>query len=230
MKPFLIVLGLVMTLVSPWTARAEMPQTDVDLLAQLDTHTTPQKLLALDRYYALHVSELDVQMKIEIRTGAFFALRGATESGDAAAISQAQLALDGAGATVKTVQAENLKLRNQLSDLTGIDFDASLVMAPDAPSATKAVPAGVANDLVTAHAQAWTAIQAARRAWKNARLDLLDVQERYNQGEKVPIGSALRAITKAEIGMALAAGAYRLVEAKIAASLGVSMRDALNDL
>lgn len=219
MKQVLIFLGLVMTLAAPWTARAEMPQTDVDLLAQLDTHTTPQKLQALEGYYALHVSELDVQMKIELRTGAFFALRGATESGDAAAISQAQLALDGAGATVETVQAENLKLRNQLSDLTGIDFDASLVMAPDAPDAAKDVPAEVASDVVK-----------ARNAWKNARLDLLDVQERYNQGEKVSIGDAMRAITKAEIGMARAAGSYRLAVAKIAVSRNVSMRDALNDL
>ena len=219
MKQVLIVLGLVMTLAAPWTARAEMPQTDVDLLAQLDTHTTPLKLKALEGYYALHVSELDVQMKIELRTGAFFALRGATESGDAAAISQAQLALDGAGATVKTVQAENLKLRNQLSDLTGIDFDASLVMAPAAPDAFKDVPVDVASDVVT-----------ARSAWKKARLKLLDVQERYNQGEKVSIGNAMRAITKAEISMARAAGSYRLAVAKIAASRDVSMRDALNDL
>ena len=72
MKQLFIVLALVVTLASPLTVRAEMPQTDVDLLSQMETHTPAQKLQALDAYYALHVSELDVQMKIEIRTGAFF--------------------------------------------------------------------------------------------------------------------------------------------------------------
>lgn len=219
MKTFLFVLGLLMALASPWAARAEMPQTDVDLLAQLDTHTAAQKLQALDAYYALHVSELDVQIKVEIRAGAFIGVRNANESGDARAIAQAQSALDAAVATVATVKAENLKLRNQLSDLTGIDFDGSLVMAPDAPDAAKGVPAEVASDVVK-----------ARTAWKNARLDLLDMQERYNQGEKVSIGDAMRAITKAEISMARAAGIYRLAVAKIAASRNVSIRDALNDL
>ena len=219
MKQVLIALGLAFVLAAPLSARAEMPQTDVEFLAQIDTLTTPQKLQALQVYYDLHVSELDVQMKIELRTGSFFGLRRATNSGDAGAISQAQKNLDAAGATVDLVKAHNAKLRHQLSELTNIDFDASLVMAPDALDTAKDVPAHVADDLAK-----------ARVAWKAARLDLLDVQERYNQGEKVAIGNALRAITKAEIGMAKAAGSYRLAVAKIAASRNVSIRDALNDL
>lgn len=232
MKQLLIAVSLAMMLAAPLVtvkaARADMPQTDVDMLAQLDAQTAPQKLKALEQYYALHVSELDVQMKIEVRTGAFFA-HGRSKGG-AAVIAKAKRTLDAAAAEVDAAKAQNVKLRQHLSDLTGIDFDDSLVMAPEAPDGLPPLASGVAPDLAKARAQAWADVVSARTTWKNARLNLLDVQDRYNQGEKVSVGNAMRAITKAEIRMAQTAGAYRLIEASIAASLGQPIQGALNAL
>lgn len=228
MKLSLIALTLVMMLAAPQVAHAAMPQTDVDMLAQLDAQTAPQKLKALEQYYALHVSELDVQMKIEVRTGAFFA-HGRSKGGPDVK-AQAKRTLDAAAAEVDVAKAQNVKLRHDLSDLTGIDFDDSLVMAPDAPDGLPPLASGVADDLVKARAQAWADVVSARATWKDARLNLLDVQDRYNQGEKVSVGDAMRAITKAEISMAQTAGAYRLVEANIAVSLGQPIQGALNAL
>jgi len=224
-KQTLTALCVSLALATPLAARADMPQTDVALLAQMDGQSVPKQLLALEHYYALHVSELDVQMKIEVRTGAFFALKRAKDSGDAATSSQAQKAFDDAAAAVKVASAHNRQLRQRLFDDTDIDFADSLVMAPDAPNTF--APAGDASaDLVGA----WENVQAARAVWSEARLNLLDVQDRYNNGEKVSVGDAMRAITKAEVSLARAAGAFRLARASIAASRGTPIGDVLNGL
>lgn len=218
-KQTLTVVCLSLALATPLAARAEMPQTDVALLAQMDGQSVDKQLSALELYYDLHVSELDVQMKIEVRTGAFFALKRAKGNSDAA-----QKAFDDAAAAVKAASEHNRQLRQRLFDDTAIDFAEALVMAPEAPDAFQ--PAGNASAALVA---AWEQVQAARVVWGEARLNLLDVQERYNTGEKVSVGDAMRAITKAEVSLAQAAGAFRLAQAKTAVSQGTPLSSVLGE-
>ena len=77
---------------------------------------------------------------------------------------------------------------------------------------------------------AWGKLKKAEVALQEERLTLLDAQQRYSEGKKVPIGDHLRAMTMAELEYMNAIAAYRLAEAEIAAEAGKSIKDALSGL
>lgn len=212
-------------------ARADMPQTDADLVAQMDGATADKVIAALEVYYDLHVSELVVQNMNEQRTGAMFALQRATAGGKSKQelAKLQQRSKEVAAERTRKIE-ENQNLRVKLESLSGIGFLNPLVMAPDAPMAMKAAPSGTSADLVQAQKDAWAVLEKAQAAWQEERLILLDAQQRYDETRDVPIGDHLRAMTRAEIALAEAVGACRLIEAKIAAAGGQSIADVLSAL
>jgi len=212
-------------------ALADMAQTDIALVQQMGEASNDKKLQALSVYYDLHVSELIVQNMNERRTGAMFAVqraKAANKAPSAVAMleKKAQEVMAERAAKVK----ENQQLRVVLGEVSGLDFSAPLVMAPDAPLDMPTASSSVPADLVAAQKQAWTALLAAQNAWREERLTLLDAQQRYDETRDVPIGDHLRAMTKAETVYAKAIGACRLIEAKIAVATGKSLLEALSAL
>lgn len=212
-------------------ALADMAQTDVALVQQMGEASNEKKLQALEIYYNLHVSELVVQNMNERRTGAMFAVQRAKTANQAPSVvasldQKAQEVMAERAAKVK----ENQQLRITLGKISGLDFSAPLVMAPDAPLEMPTAPSNVPADLAAAQKQAWTALLVAQNAWREERLTLLDAQQRYDETRDVPIGDHLRAMTKAETAYAKAIGACRLIEAKIAVATGKPLLEALSAL
>ena len=209
-------------------ARAEMPQTDADLVKQMDGQASDKVLEALGHYYDLHVSELTVQNMNEQRTGAMFAVQRAKANGATAAkLAQLEQKSKDVSAKRNAEIERNQALRLKLEQISGIEFAETLVMAPDTPMDKPTAPANAPADLVTAQSESWTALQTALAAWREERLILLDAQQRYDETRDVPIGDHLRAMTRAEIALAKAVGDCRIVEAKIAAATGKSVSEML---
>lgn len=233
MTAFKKILGsaLVLAALSLWApheARAEMPQTDVDLIAQMDGPSSDEILEALAVFYALHVSDLDVQLKHEENTGAFFAVRRATNSG-----GDVMAAEDHARATRMawdSAREDNVALRQELSIITGIEFPDTFSMAPDAPMDKPAAASGAPEDLLSARDAAWARVVETRDVWAETRMTLLEAQERYDAHRDVAIGDAMRAMTRAEVEATRAAADFRLIEAKIAAATGNDIAATLDGL
>lgn len=212
-------------------AHAEMPQTDVDLVKQMEGADSSKILQALSIYYDLHVSELTVQNMNEQRTGAMFAMMRARGSGaNAGKLANLEKKSQLVAAKRKAQIKANRDLRIKLEEVSGIEFLDNLVMAPDAPMAQPSVPAGAPDDLVAAQSQAWKEFEVSHAAWQEERLILLDAQQRYDETRDVPIGDHLRAMTRAEIAYAKAIGACRLIAAKIAVATGQPLAEALGSL
>jgi len=223
--------GAVLAATVAFDALADMAQTDVALVQQMAEASNEKKLQALEIYYDLHVSELVVQNMNERRTGAMFAVQRAKAANKPQSViakldQKAQEVMAERAAKVK----ENQQLRVALGEISGLDFSAPLVMAPDAPLDMPKASSSVPADLVAAQKQAWTALLAAQNAWREERLTLLDAQQRYDETRDVPIGDHLRAMTKAETAYAQAIGACRLIEAKIAVATGKSLIEVLSAL
>lgn len=210
--------------------RAEMPQTDVELISQMNGADSDKVLLALEVFYELHASELVVQYADEEMTGAFFAVSRAQRNNAAAdKVAELQQAQSDKRSERDALVKVNQALRVRLEELSGIEFLDNLMVTPDAPLDAP-VNSGAPADLAKARASAWTTLETAQKAWENERLVLLDAQQRYYEGQKVPIGKHLRAMTAAELSFTKAVSAYRLLEAKIAATTGKSIKDALAGL
>jgi len=212
-------------------AHAEMAQTDVALMQQMDAASNDKKLQALEVYYDLHVSDLVVQNMNERRTGAMFAVQRAKAANKAQNViakldKKAQAVMSERAAKVE----QNRALRVRLEEISGLDFSEPLVMAPDAPMDMPMASSAVAPDLAAAQKQAWAALLVAQDAWREERLILLDAQQRYDETRDVPIGDHLRAMTKAETAYAKAIGACRLIEARIAVATGKPLVDVLGAL
>lgn len=213
---------------SSQSAWAQMPQTDVDLIAQMEDASTDDVLEALAVFYDLHVSDLDVQLKHEENTGAFFGIRNAQrDGGDVKAAEtharDTRRAWDG-------VREQNVALRQELNMITGIDFPDSFAMAPDAPFEKPAAPEGAPADLKAERNAAWARVVETRDAWAETRMKLLEAQDRYDEHRDVAIGDAMRDMTRAEIAAVRAAADFRLIEAKIAAATGGDIAQVLSDL
>lgn len=211
-------------------AWAEMPQTDVELLLQLGATDAAKALDALAVYYDLHVSEIVVQVNREQNTSVFLAARRAEEAGDKAEAERQNKLFQNTKAALDDARAANLKLRQELGLMTGLSFDTDLHMAPDAPDELPDAPAGAPADLLAKREAAWIKVEQARKILNEARLTLLDVQDKYNQTRKGPIGEAMGAVTEGELAVAKAIAEYRLVEARIAAALGKPLGEALGGL
>lgn len=224
-KGALVALGVVVALASP--ALAQMPQTDTSLVKLLSGQSQDKVLTALEVYYDLHVSELDVQVHNELRTGAFFAVRRVQKAG-ADAVATAEKNLKKAGAALNAIKEKNRALRARLLELTGIDFADSLVMTPDVPDELPAAASAAPAGLLSARGGAWGQVEKARATLRDVRLQLLEDQERYDKTRDVSIGNSMRAMTRAEIAMARAACDLRLNEAKIAAATGNSIAEVLD--
>ncbi|MBL4613597.1 MAG: hypothetical protein JKY27_01810 [Magnetovibrio sp.] len=213
-------------------ARAEMPQTDVDLISQMTGADNDKVLQALGMFYDLHASELAVQYADEQLTGAFFAVTRAQRNNAAAQkIAELQQAQKDKSAQRAALTQQNQTLRVRLEELSGVEFLDNLMVTPEAPlNAPAATASGVASDLAKARSEAWTVLETAQKALQEERLVLLDAQQRYSEGQKVPIGNHLRAMTAAELNFTKAVSAYRLLEAKIATTTGKSIKDVLAGL
>ncbi|OEJ67988.1 hypothetical protein [Magnetovibrio blakemorei] len=212
-------------------AHAQAPQTDVALVSQMKDAPAAQKLEALALYYDLHVSELMVQNMNELRTGALFAKQEVIASGgDAAQLAAVDLSTQKVLAEHAVRLEENVSLRTKLGALSGLELDDPLVMPPDAPLQAMSPPQGTPADLVQALGTAWTALEAAKTAWQDERLILLDAQQRYDDTRDVAIGDHMRAMTVAEAAYTKAIGAYRLIVAKIAVNAGQDLGEVLGAL
>jgi len=221
--------GLILSTVQD--ARAEMPQTDVALVQLMGAAPATKTVEALGLYYDLHVSELVVQSMNEQRTGAMFAIKRAKDDNQPQDVIAA---LEQQANVVVSERAEkvqhNQSLRMMLGKITGINFSEPLVMVPDAPQTMPSAAAHAPADLVATQQAAWAALQVAQQAWTQERLTLLEAQQRYDVSRDVPIGDHMRAMTVAETAYAQAIGACRLIEAKIAAALGLPLAEVLGAL
>ncbi|MCK4939909.1 MAG: hypothetical protein KAR80_06395 [Rhodospirillaceae bacterium] len=203
-----------------FSAMAEMPETDVDFINQM-SGPDAEKINALELYYNLHVSELEVQMITEQNTGAFLGGRRAEREGNA---SEAKRLLkmyeDTKSAKIKK-DDENRQIREKLSEVSKIEFPSSLVMAPEPPERMPTIAANAPEDLKAAASKAWQDAEVAKKSWKIARMNLLEGQEKYNNKIKgVRIGDLMRSVTAAEIELARTAGELRLIVARIAIASG----------
>ena len=221
-------LSLALITGAPLAANAQMPQTDAELIAQMTDASNDDILEALALFYDLHVSELDVQLKHEENTGAFFGIRNAQRSGGDVLHAE-QRARDTRKAW-DSAREGNVALRQELNMITGVDFPDSMTMAPDAPFEKPPVAERAPADLVAEREAAWAEVVKTRDAWAETRMNLLEVQERYDQHRDVAIGNAMRAMTRAEIAAVRAAADFRLVEAKIAAASGGDIAETLGGL
>lgn len=217
-------------LVSASPAWAETPQTDTALIEQLVSQPADAVLTALERYYDLHVSELEVQLMRELNTGAFLSARRATGDGDTAEAKRQTDIFESTKEALAVARQNNQDLRQDLAGKTAISFADDLVMAPDVPGALPAAIAGTPAPMADARVVAWAAIEQARAHLHEVRLQLLEDQERYDKTRKVKIGDSMRAVTKAEVAMARAACDFRLVEARIAVALGKPLGGVLGGL
>lgn len=221
-------MALALMFSTPHMVRAETPHTDVQLIERMDGASSDTLIEALAVYYDLHVSELIVQIMNEQRTGAMFAVQRA-KADNASADKLAMLEQKSKDVAAKrTAEIEsNQSLRIQLEKISGIEFLAPLVMAPDTPMDK---PVKASGELGVAQMEAWKALETAKAAWQEERLILLDAQQRYDETRDVPIGDHLRAMTLAEIALAKAVGKCRLIEAKIAAASGKNIAEMLGAL
>ncbi|MEG3617467.1 hypothetical protein V5T82_03270 [Magnetovibrio sp. PR-2] len=224
----LALIGIALTF-SSLPAHAETPQTDAAFVEMMKDAPAEKVLEALDLYYQLHVSELNLQYMNERRTGAFFAMRRAQQKG-AGAVAKAEKHQKAVVAKREQVVEDNKSLRLKLEAVSGVEFLDDLVMIPDAPLAKPQAPVGAPADLIKAQAASWDALQAAQTKWQDERLILLDAQQRYDETRDVPIGDHLRAMTAAEMAYAKAVGECRLIEAKIAIATGKPIPSALSGL
>ncbi|MCK5165780.1 MAG: hypothetical protein KAQ66_00630, partial [Rhodospirillaceae bacterium] len=158
-------------------AIAEMPQTDVDFINQMGGSDT-EKLSALEIYYDLHVSELEVQMVIEQNTGAFLGGRRAEREGDATEAKRLLKMYEDTKAGKEKKSEENRQIRNKLGEVSKIEFAESLVMAPEAPKTILAISSYAPENMKADVANAWANVQAAKKSWKTARMNLLEGQEK----------------------------------------------------
>lgn len=210
-------------------AWAQMPQTDVQLVEAVQGQGSDKALSALEAYYDLHVSEVDVQLTREHNTGAFLAARRAESEGDTAEAARQMEVFEGTKAALADARSLNSSLRQKLAAMVGVDFADDLIMAPDAPF-EKPVYSDVSAELATALDDAWANVERARENLKDVRLSLLETQERYDIHRDVSIGDAMRAMTKAEVDMTRAACDLRMAVAKIAASAKQPIGGALSNL
>ena len=211
-------------------AIAEMPQTDVDFINQMGGSDT-EKLSALEIYYNLHVSELEVQMVIEQNTGAFLGGRRAEREGDATEAKRLLKMYEDTKAAKEKKNEENRQIRNKLGEVSKIEFAESLVMAPEAPKTILAISSYAPENMKSDVANAWANVQAAKKSWKTARMNLLEGQEKYSARVKgIRIGDLMRSVTAAEILLARAAGDIRLVIARIAVATSQPLAKTLSDL
>ena len=215
--------------IGTFDAQAETPQTDAAFVEMMKDVPAEKVMEALELYYQLHVSELNLQYMNEQRTGAFFAMRRAQQKG-AGAIAKAEKRQKRVAAEREEVVEGNQALRIKLEAVSGVEFLDDLVMIPDAPMTKPAAPVGAPADLIKAQTESWDALQAAQAKWQDERLVLLDAQERYDADRSVPIGDHLRAMTAAEMAYAKAVGECRLIEAKIAIATGKPIASALSGL
>ena len=220
--------SITVTFASP--AWAEMPQTDVALVEQLSAKSPEDVLKALEVYYTLHVSEIDVQLTTEQNTGAFFAARRAEADGDKAEVERQMAAFEGTKAALAAAKKVNQGLRQKLAAMTAISFGDDLHMAPEAPDTLPAAPAGAPTALLAARTDAWQRVESARKTWGEMRLKLLEDQEQYDKTRTVKIGDSMRAMTKAEVALARAACDFRLLEARIAIATGKPLVSVLGGL
>ncbi len=211
-------------------ALAEMPQTDVDFVNQMGG-SDAEKLGALEIYYNLHVSELEVQIITEQNTGAFLGGRRAEREGDAAEAKRLLKMYEDTKAAKEKKIEENRHIRIKLSEVSKIEFAESFVMAPEAPETILAISSSAPENMKADVANAWTNVQAAKKSWKTARMNLLEGQEKYSARVKgIRIGDLMRSVTAAEILLARAASDMRLVIARIAVAGGKPLAKTLSDL
>ncbi|MBF0249447.1 MAG: hypothetical protein HQL35_02335 [Alphaproteobacteria bacterium] len=212
-------------------AQAQSPKTDAEL-ARAMSGAAPQSVLdALTVYYALHASELEVQHMDERRTGSMFAIMNAREAGsNPDVMAELENQAMAVAAERDGVIGENQQLRAKLKAMTGIPFADALAVAPEAPETFPDAPAGTPPALSAERDAAWAALQTAKAAWGEERLNLLDAQDRYDADRTVPIGDFMRAMTAAEVALARAAGQVRLIEAKIAIAAGGDLAATLDGL
>jgi len=212
-------------------ARAEMPQTDVQLIQQMGQADGEKILQTLSVFYDLHASELEVQYANEQLTGSFFDVQRATEDGASAdEIAKLQKIQNDKRDQWDALVKQNQNLRKQLESLSGVEFLDNLMVTPDAPMNAPGTTVGVSSELVKERGNAYAEMQAADAALAQERLVLLDAQERFYAGQNVPIGDHLRAMTAAELAFTRAVSAYRLLEAKIAVATGASVAEVLGGL
>jgi len=211
-------------------ALAEMPQTDVDFINQMGGNDE-DKIAALEKYYNLHVSELEVQLITEQNTGAFLGARRAEREGDAVEVKRLNDMFESTKASKEKMVEENRQIRKNLGEISKIEFSSSLVMAPEVPQEMPSIPAGADDALKERLASVWEDVLLAKKNLKYARLDLLEGQEKYNNGIKdIRIGDLMRAVTTAEIAIARSAGDLRLVIVRMAVASGQPLADALSGL
>ncbi|MCK5545978.1 MAG: hypothetical protein KAI27_01305 [Rhodospirillaceae bacterium] len=211
-------------------ALGEMPQTDVDFINQI-SGTDAEKINALEIYYDLHVSELEVQMITEQNTGAFLGGRRAEREGDAVEAKRLLKMYEDTKAAKEKEANKNRQIRKKLSSIYKIEFAESLVMAPEAPETISAISSVAPKNMKTDVAKAWANVQAAKKSWKIARINLLEGQEKYSARVKgVRIGDLMRSVTAAEILLARAAGDMRLVVARIAIATSQPLAKTLSGL
>lgn len=211
-------------------AFAQMPQTDIAFIAQMKG-TDADKLDALAVYYDLHISDLVVQLLAEQSTGAFLGARWAERDGKVAEQKRLTKMYDAARIELDKERQINRDIRSELSQMSGIEFPTDLVMAPHAPEMLTPAPSGAPEDLINSRNKAWKQVELASAAWTAARMQLLTDQEDYNMGKKgVRIGDSMRSVTRAEIDIARAAGAFRMIEARIAVAIGKPLAAVLGAL
>ena len=211
-------------------ALGEMPQTDVDFINQI-SGTDAEKINALEIYYDLHVSELEVQMITEQNTGAFLGGRRAEREGDAVEAKRLLKMYENTKAAKEKEANKNRQIRKKLSSIYKIEFAESLVMAPEAPETISAISSYAPKNMKADVAKAWANVQAAKKSWKIARINLLEGQEKYSARVKgVRIGDLMRSVTAAEILLARAAGDMRLVVARIAIATSQPLAKTLSGL
>jgi len=211
-------------------ALGEMPQTDVDFVNQMEG-SDADKIIALEEYYNLHVSELEVQLITEQNTGAFLGARRAEREGNKTEAKRLNDMFESTKASKAKIAEENRNIRNRLSDISKIEFSSNLVMAPEAPETLPSVPDGASENLKEKLLSSWHDMILARKNLNSARLDLLEGQEKYNNGVKnIRIGDLMRAVTMAEIAIARSAGDLRLIVARVAVASGQPLADALSGL
>lgn len=225
LKTAFIACGVVLAAAFP--AWAETPQTDVAFIEQLSAKPADEVLKALELYYELHVSEIKTQSVRELNTGAFLARQRAEKEGDTAEATRQATIFEGTSEALANARQGNQDLRQDLAEMTGIDFGDDLAMAPDAPDALSPAPDGAPADLLAARDAAWANVEVARKQLRETRMQLLQDQEAYDKDHKVKIGQAMRLMTDAEVAMARAACDLRLIEARIALNIGKPLKEAL---
>lgn len=223
------VLAAAMSLGATLPAWAEMPQTDAQLIEAIGGEGSDKILEALASYYDLHVSEIAVQQTREHNVGAILAARRAEGDGDAVEAKRQMDIFESTKEALDDARANNTALRQELAVMTGIEFADDLVMAPDAPLEKPAFTDAPA-DLAKALDDAWAKVEVARAHLQDVRLQLLEAQEEYDTNRQVPIGDAMRAMTKAEVEMTRASCDLRLAVAKIASATGRSIGETLGGL